>query len=76
MPIYEFTCQGCATRFETLCRMGSNGEGLECPQCGGTQVRKVMSTFFSPSSSPSGPAGPSGGHSCSSCSSRNCATCH
>jgi len=75
MPIYEFTCHQCTHRFEALCRLGSNGEGLACPCCGCERVRKVMSTFASRSSGAE-PAVPSGGRACSACSSRHCATCH
>ena len=75
MPIYEFTCERCADRFEALCRMGSTGEDLECPVCGHPKVRKVMSTFASRSSSPGGGT-TAHGSSCAGCSSGNCASCH
>ncbi len=77
MPIYEFICERCAGRFEALCRMGSNGEGMECPTCGCPKVRKAMSTFAARSASKGGGASvPVGGSSCSSCAGGHCSTCH
>ncbi len=46
MPIYEFQCRQCQGVFEELVRMGSNGDELQCPSCGGEQVQKLMSTFY------------------------------
>ena len=46
MPLYEFECRECATVFEELVRMGSTGEGLQCPSCGHGEVAKKMSTFY------------------------------
>jgi len=45
MPLYEFECRQCSTVFEELVRMGSTGEGLNCPSCGHEEIRKKMSTF-------------------------------
>ena len=33
MPIYEYKCQDCGTKFEKLVRR-SEGPELECPSCG------------------------------------------
>lgn len=46
MPLYEFECAQCGKVFEELVRMGSTGEGLACPVCNGSQVRKLMSTCY------------------------------
>jgi len=76
MPIYEFRCADCDTRFEALCRVGSSGEGLDCPQCHGGKLKRLMSAFFSRTSG-NGNRGESasGGSSCAGCSSHDCATC-
>lgn len=50
MPIYEFSCPACGRRFEAIRRMGDDGEGLSCPDCGASPVEKVWSTFASPGS--------------------------
>lgn len=45
MPIYEFRCRECGTRFEALRRVGEDGRTLECPDCGTPRPEKVFSTF-------------------------------
>ena len=40
MPLYEYTCPGCASEFEALV---FNGETVECPQCHGTEVQRRLS---------------------------------
>src|ERR1022692_4084886 len=34
MPIYEYKCQDCGTKFEKLVRKTSEDAGVECPSCG------------------------------------------
>jgi putative FmdB family regulatory protein len=43
MPIYEYVCAGCATRFEKLVRRW--GDAVVCPACSGAAVEKQLSTF-------------------------------
>jgi len=79
MPLYEFACCDCNSIFEELVRMGSNGEGLNCPECGGDKLRKLMSMFSgrvadSHGASHSCAGGGSCGGDCGGCGG-NC-TCH
>lgn len=79
MPIYEFECSKCRIIFEKLAPMGSTGEGLTCPECGGSQLRKCISTFYGRSSDGHGAShSVGGGCSCGSgdCSSCTNCTCH
>lgn len=64
MPLYEYRCEACGHRFEVLQRMGASSQGVSCPQCGSSEVKRLVSTF---ASSVSG-AAPCGS-SASSCSS-------
>jgi len=41
MPIYEFTCRDCNTRFDALVRVG--GRAVTCPSCGAAQLEKRIS---------------------------------
>jgi len=75
MPLYEFRCDACQHVIERLCRVGSNGKGLQCPECGGSKLRRLMSVFSARSKGDSG-ATTSVGSSCASCTSGNCASCH
>ena len=42
MPLYEYRCETCDHRFETLVR---SGEQPTCPSCAGVALEKLMSTF-------------------------------
>ncbi|MBF0182960.1 MAG: zinc ribbon domain-containing protein [Magnetococcales bacterium] len=43
MPLYDYKCDACATRFEVDHPM-SAPPVKECPHCGAQQVRKVLTT--------------------------------
>lgn len=45
MPIFEYKCEGCGSRFEKLIRRAEDESGLCCPTCGQAQVAKQLSTF-------------------------------
>ncbi len=60
MPLYEYRCATCGSRFEVLRRVGQGSEGLACPECGRAEVEKEFSTFAGSVAGRSG-----GGSSCS-----------
>ena len=43
MPIYEYACMECESHFEELVRSGE--QAVLCPDCGGANVLKQLSTF-------------------------------
>lgn len=47
MPIYEYKCRKCGTKFEFLQKMGATNEGVTCPKCGGSEPIKQFSMFTS-----------------------------
>jgi putative FmdB family regulatory protein len=47
MPIYEYQCQKCNSKFEVLQSIISNDEGLNCPECGAPEPKKLFSLFAS-----------------------------
>ena len=77
MPIYEYACPKCKTKFEMLRPISKSEEDSECPKCK-TPSKRALSRFVSRARDdmsylnhmPS-----SGGSSCSGCSSSNCSTC-
>ncbi|MHB8148907.1 MAG: FmdB family zinc ribbon protein [Desulfobulbia bacterium] len=71
MPLHDYLCRGCGHVFEALV-MGT--EQPVCPQCGGKELTKQMSTFACRTNR--GGAGSSGTAKCSGCSGGNCGTCH
>jgi putative FmdB family regulatory protein len=58
VPLYEYRCATCGSRFELLRRVGQSSEGVACPECGRKDVEKEVSTF-------AGAVAGSGGGSCS-----------
>jgi putative FmdB family regulatory protein len=64
MPIFEYVCQSCGTKFEKLVFSSRQKKGLRCPQCGAEDVNKAFSLFGSTTSSASvssaADCGPSG----------------
>jgi putative FmdB family regulatory protein len=66
MPLYEYTCTGCAARFEALARSWS--DRASCPTCGSAEVERLLSTFAMSTGNAAGPRlGPiatSGGSCC------------
>jgi putative FmdB family regulatory protein len=59
VPIYEYVCLECESRFEELVR---GEEGVSCPECAGTNVSRQFSSFAVHGVSK--PAGTSGGGCC------------
>ncbi len=77
MPVYEYHCGECGSKFEELRPLSQADKDAECPSCH-KPARRKMSTFacFSTGSAGAPPriAG-TGGSSCSGCSSGSCGTC-
>ncbi len=42
MPIYEYVCEDCGSKFERLVR---NGDKVACPTCGEDHLKPQLSTF-------------------------------
>jgi putative FmdB family regulatory protein len=45
MPIYEYKCDDCGTKFEKLVRRSDDAAALECPSCGEKHLTQELSTF-------------------------------
>jgi putative FmdB family regulatory protein len=64
MPIYEYSCQDCGTKFEKLVRQSTQPAELECPSCGKNHLQQELSTFSAHAAGPKSsgaPTCPSGG---------------
>lgn len=70
MPIYEYECERCQKVFEIL--VLSRSEKVTCPQCGGEDLKRLMSVCAISTSEGFRSTISSG---CSSCSATSCATC-
>lgn len=74
MPMYEYGCAECATRFDLLRRMDQDDTGILCPQCGSEHVHRKLSvcaSFSKDSSSPASTVMAGGGGGC--CGGGGCA---
>ncbi|NTW97621.1 MAG: zinc ribbon domain-containing protein [Oscillochloris sp.] len=75
MPMYEYGCQACNSRFDLLRRMDQEDTGVICPVCHSDSVQRRLSMFasYSKGSSASAPAesatptGSSCGRGCPGC---------
>ena len=71
MPIYEYRCEKCEARFETL--VFSSTEEVRCDTCGSEKVTRLMSMFVGKSGDKF--VSSSSGDNCSGCTGKNCSSC-
>ena len=76
MPIYEYVCSGCGSKFELLRPLSEASKKASCPQCHNAADR-VISACASFSRNEAGEiASVAGtGSSCASCGAAHCSTC-
>ncbi len=60
MPMYEYQCSKCETRFEELVNSTEDESEVACTSCNSTKVFRVLSTF----SAHCGGSSSQQGHSC------------
>lgn len=75
MPVYEYLCQSCQTKFELLRTFSQADHDTVCPRCQGGQARRLISSFSSFSKGEGGVTTAVGGSSCGSCAASSCASC-
>ena len=63
MPIYEYSCDDCGSKFEKLVRRSVEADAVRCPSCGQDHIRTEYSTFAARGvgSSSAGPTDRTGG---------------
>jgi putative FmdB family regulatory protein len=45
MPIFEYACDDCGTKFEKLVRRSTEADAIQCPSCGRDHLTTQYSTF-------------------------------
>jgi putative FmdB family regulatory protein len=77
MPIYEYVCPECKTKFELLRPISKSTDPADCPECKHTAKRALSKfTCFSRNNfDMTAPIG-GGGGGCAGCTGGNCTTCH
>ena len=53
MPIFEYACDDCGTKFEKLVRRSADADAVRCPSCGQDHLTTQYSTFAARSASKS-----------------------
>ncbi len=74
MPIYEYLCKDCGTRFELLRSVKDADTVVQCASCKGTQTQRTLSVFYAQSGSRIIAGGNETG--CAGCSGGSCSTCN
>ena len=75
MPIYEFFCSTCNSKFELLCSLSQSDKDASCPRCHNV-ARRILSTFSAFSHGDEGISSAiAGSSSCGACSAPSCASC-
>ncbi|MBM3189946.1 MAG: zinc ribbon domain-containing protein [Chloroflexi bacterium] len=75
MPIYEYRCAGCETKFDLLRSFSQADAPARCPVCGGDDTKRAISLFASFSKGSDGSTRPVGGSECAGCASGHCGSC-
>ena len=52
MPIYEYNCRKCESKFEKLVKNAANADDVICPECGSKDTAKALSVFAAVASAP------------------------
>lgn len=77
MPLYEYYCADCRTKFEALRSMSQADEPIACRHCGGLHTSREFSVFAAVSRNGDGQTRAVAGTcpDCAGCGTRNCSTC-
>ena len=76
MPLYEYSCQDCGSKFDALRSIKEADSAIECKHCHSHETHRKLSTFFAHSGGKAIAGGES--HSCNGCSGGGacCGNCH
>jgi putative FmdB family regulatory protein len=72
MPIYEYICLDCRTKFDALRPIKDADAPIACRDCQGENTSRILSLFFAHSD---GRSVTQSAPACSSCATHACSTC-
>lgn len=75
MPIYEYNCADCETKFEKRRSMSQADAEIACPECGSTKTKRGLSMFAAFSKGNGGSHAVAGGGGCQGCATGQCGSC-
>jgi putative FmdB family regulatory protein len=61
MPVYEYFCSNCRTKFDALRPMSEADVAIKCENCDSPRTGRVLSMFFAQTGGSSGPSEFGGG---------------
>lgn len=73
MPIYEYICMKCGSKFETIRLMKEADSPIPCEKCESMNTKRALSVCYTHGTDRSSNTSHSGG--CRSCSGGSCASC-
>jgi putative FmdB family regulatory protein len=74
MPVYEYFCTDCRTKFEVLRPMSKANAPIACAKCSGKHTNRVLSVFAAHSEGKA-VSGAGGGGGCATCGGGSCSSC-
>lgn len=75
MPVYEYVCRDCNTRFEQLRPVGRMDDAATCPR-GHATGERVLSMFAAITKDAAGNVSAADGGGCGGCSGGDCGGCN
>jgi putative FmdB family regulatory protein len=76
MPVYEYYCADCRTKFEALRPMSKADAPIQCKQCESMHTSRAISLFAAYSKGDGGASrAVAGGGGCGGCAGGTCSTC-
>ena len=78
MPVYEYFCADCETKFEALRPMSKINDPIQCKNCESMHTARALSLFATHVKDKNGSssASTSQSHGCGGCSGGACGNCH
>jgi len=67
MPLYEYACRACNTKFEQLVRTMDRDDQFKCPKCGSVKTARALSVFAVGAEGAAKSSGSSDGPMCGRC---------
>ena len=67
MPLYEYLCADCGTKFEELRPSREMDASIACPACTSNKTVRALSIFACSNTIATGGADAGGGHCCEGC---------
>lgn len=75
MPLYEYQCEKCGSRFAARRSIAARDEGVVCPDCAAAEIVRLVPMFAAFTHEDGGRTKSIGPSPCSGCAGADCQTC-